>query len=87
MNIRSCRVCDCMDFNACIEPDGFPCCWVEDDHCSACAFFAQGDRVVLLEEAEDISRKEATAPASTRIIKPRSLHEHERQTNTSTGAS
>ena len=38
--------------------DGFPCCWVEDDLCSACAFFAQGDRVVVLEEASHFTGKE-----------------------------
>lgn len=80
-----CRFCSCTDFDACTEPDGFPCCWMKDDLCSSCAFFAQGDKVELL-ESEDFSRKDATALASTRIIKPHSLHEHERHTNTSTGA-
>ena len=59
MTGRSCRICGCTDWNACIEPDGFPCCWVEDNLCSSCAFFAQGDGVILLEEAEDFSGKEA----------------------------
>ena len=60
MNVPACRVCGCTDWNACTEPDGFPCCWVEHDLCSACAYFAQGDRVILLEEAEDFSGKEVT---------------------------
>ena len=60
MNIQSCRACGCTDWSPCTEPDGFPCCWVEDDLCSACAFFAQGDSVFLLEEADDFSGKEAT---------------------------
>ena len=60
MSGRSCRICGCNDFNACIEPDGFPCCWVEETLCSSCAFFTQGDRLILLEEAEDFSGKEAT---------------------------
>lgn len=86
MSVQSCRVCGCTDFNACIEPDGFPCCWVERDLCSACAFFAQGDRVVLLEEAEDVSGKEVTLTASTRIMGPYSLQEREDPSDT-TGAS
>ena len=87
MSVRSCRVCGCTDFNACIEPDGFPCCWVEEELCSACAFFAQGDRVVLLEEAEDFSGKEVTSTASTRIMGPYSLQEREDRSDTTTGAS
>ena len=86
MSVQSCRVCGCTDFDACIEPDGFPCCWVERDLCSACAFFAQGDRVVLLEEAEDFSGKEVTLTASTRIMGPYSLQEPEDSLDT-TGAS
>ena len=85
MNVPSCRVCGCTDFNACIEADGFPCCWVEDDLCSACAFFAQGDSVVLL-EAEDISGKEVPSEASTRIIRPYSLQGREDPSDTTTGA-
>lgn len=85
MNIPSCRVCGCTDFNACIETDGFPCCWVEDDLCSSCAYFAQGDSVVLL-EAEDISGKEVPSAASTRIIGPYSLQGREDPSDTTTGA-
>lgn len=85
MSVRSCRVCSCTDFTACIEPDGFPCCWAEDDLCSACAFFAQGDKLELL-EAEDFSGKEAPTPASQQIIQQQTLIEYERHTNTSTGA-
>ena len=58
MSGRSCRICGCTDWNACIEPDGYPCCWIEENLCSNCAFFAQGDSVILLEEAEDFSGKE-----------------------------
>ena len=85
MNPQRCRVCGCTDYNACIEPDGFPCCWVGNDLCSNCAFFAQGDRVELL-EAEDFSGKEAPTPASRQIIQHQTLRQHERHTNTSTGA-
>lgn len=30
---RSCRICGCTEFNACITPKG-PCSWVEVDLCS-----------------------------------------------------
>ena len=86
MSVQTCRVCGCTDFDACIEADGFPCCWVEDELCSACAFFAQGDRVVVLEEAEDFSGKEATPAASTRITGPYPLQNSEHPSDT-TGAS
>ncbi len=35
---RRCRVCGCTDddCSGCIERTGHPCCWVEDDLCSAC---------------------------------------------------
>ena len=56
-----CRVCGCTDDNACIEPDGFPCCWVEQDLCSACAYFSQNSRVELLEEAGHFIGKEDQA--------------------------
>lgn len=32
-----CRVCRCSEFDACVEPDGLPCHWVEPDLCSSCA--------------------------------------------------
>jgi hypothetical protein len=32
---RSCRVCGCTDLSACVDEDG-PCCWVDEDLCSAC---------------------------------------------------
>lgn len=86
MSVRSCRVCGCTDSSACIEPDGFPCCWVEDELCSSCAFFAQGDRVVLL-EAEDFSGKEVPSAASTRIMGPYSLEERDERSDTTIGAS
>lgn len=55
--------------------------------CTDCsAFFAQGNRVEPL-EAEDFSGKKAIASASTEIVLPHTLSEHERHTNTSTGAS
>ena len=85
MNPQRCRVCGCTDYDACIEPDGFPCCWVGNDLCSNCAFFAQGDRVELL-EADDFSGKEAPAPASPQDIQHLSFIEPERRTNRPTGA-
>ena len=35
----ACRVCGCTDDNCeqCIEAQGFPCSWVEEDLCSRCA--------------------------------------------------
>lgn len=33
---RKCRMCGCTDLAACLHADGRPCCWVEDDFCSAC---------------------------------------------------
>jgi len=36
MSDRKCRVCGCTDARACIC-EGLPCCWVEEDLCSACA--------------------------------------------------
>jgi hypothetical protein len=34
---RQCRICGCTDISACTGKDGSPCCWVDDDLCSACA--------------------------------------------------
>lgn len=33
---RTCRICGCTDITACRHEDGTPCCWIEDDLCSAC---------------------------------------------------
>ena len=34
---RACRVCGCTQYNACVVAStGGPCCWIEDDLCSAC---------------------------------------------------
>jgi hypothetical protein len=33
---RQCRVCGCTDLQAC-DVAGVPCCWIEEDLCSACA--------------------------------------------------
>lgn len=37
-HVRHCRVCGCTDHDCsrCIERQGEPCHWVEDDLCSAC---------------------------------------------------
>ena len=86
MTQSSCRICGCTDFNACIQPDGFPCCWVEDDLCSSCAYFNVGDSFIFLETDEPIG-KEVIQPASPTIITPRSLHDDERYSTTRTGAS
>lgn len=32
----ACKVCGCSDFDACVDEDGQPCYWVDDDLCSAC---------------------------------------------------
>ena len=34
--VRTCRQCGCTDVRAC-RVAGVPCCWVQDDLCSACA--------------------------------------------------
>jgi hypothetical protein len=38
MEIQLCRICGCTDFDCrqCIEKTGEPCCWIENDLCSAC---------------------------------------------------
>jgi hypothetical protein len=36
MSERRCRVCGCTDEQACLV-EGLPCCWAEEDLCSACA--------------------------------------------------
>ena len=59
MNIPSCRECGCTDADPCIEDDGFPCCWVEDNLCSACAYGnKRTGSVALLEETRDHIGKE-----------------------------
>lgn len=37
-SVRTCRVCGCTDTDCsqCIEKDGHPCWWIEDDLCSSC---------------------------------------------------
>lgn len=45
MNARACRRCGCTEISACLDADGEPCCWMDDDLCSVCA-----DAIV--EEAE-----------------------------------
>ena len=34
---RQCRICGCTDISACVDPNGEPCCWNDDDLCSVCA--------------------------------------------------
>lgn len=58
MSRRSCRVCGCTDFSPCTEADGFPCCWVERDLCSACAYRPENGKVMLPEEQLSFSAKE-----------------------------
>ena len=58
MSARQCRVCGCTDYSPCIEPDGFPCCWVERDLCSACAYQPENGVVELPEEQISFSAKE-----------------------------
>lgn len=33
---RRCRVCGCTDITACVDEDGSPCAWVDDDLCTLC---------------------------------------------------
>jgi|GEM_PF-4873137 len=47
-----CRVCGCDDLHACVDADGNPCYWVEDDLCSACAEAGRGRLVQLYTEAQ-----------------------------------
>ena len=53
-----CRVCGCTDLSPCTESDGFPCCWVERDLCSACAYQPANGWGELGEEQESFSVKE-----------------------------
>ena len=53
MSTHRCRVCGCTDYSTCIEPDGFPCCWVERDLCSRCAYHP-GNGVVELPQGAGI---------------------------------
>ncbi|MCR9218960.1 MAG: hypothetical protein NXI21_01920 [Alphaproteobacteria bacterium] len=48
---RQCRLCGCTDITACVEPDGSPCGWADEDLCTACSarFFESG---VLFQAAE-----------------------------------
>ena len=55
---RACRVCGCTNFTPCTEPDGFPCCWVEKDLCSACAYHPENGVVEMPEEYRSFSVKE-----------------------------
>lgn len=36
MDIQSCWSCGCTDSKACIDDEGDPCFWVENDLCSEC---------------------------------------------------
>ena len=43
--VRRCRMCGCTDDDCrqCIEKTGYPCTWVEEDLCSACADEMEGE--------------------------------------------
>lgn len=43
---RTCRECGCSELHACVDDDGVPCWWVQEDLCSACAI---GDLAMQLE--------------------------------------
>lgn len=58
MSDHRCRMCGCTDDSPCTESDGFPCCWVERDLCSACAYRPENGMVELLDEQESFSVKE-----------------------------
>ena len=58
MSIRRCRVCGCTDYSPCIEADGFPCCWVERDLCSACCYQPENGKVELTHEQRTFIGKE-----------------------------
>ena len=58
MSHRRCRVCGCTNSSPCMEADGFPCCWVERDLCSACACQPENGVVELPEESRSFSVKE-----------------------------
>ena len=55
---RRCRVCGSTEFTPCTESDGWPCCWVERDLCSGCAYRPEEGRVMLLAEPSSFSVKE-----------------------------
>ena len=37
---RACRICGCTEYNACVDPHGYPCRWIEADLCSHCIYAA-----------------------------------------------
>lgn len=39
-DVRRCHKCGCTDLAACVDRDG-PCCWVDDNLCSACQALAE----------------------------------------------
>lgn len=47
MSERKCRECGCTDLDCsqCIVRTGLPCCWVEEDLCSACEQLGPPERV------------------------------------------
>ena len=36
---KKCKECGCTDNNSCVDKNGNPCYWQEDDLCSACKLF------------------------------------------------
>lgn len=50
MTERQCCVCGCTDITACRERDGSPCCWVNDELCSACEEVIIDDVVIQVGE-------------------------------------
>lgn len=45
---RSCRVCGCTEFDACIDRNGVPCHWIEWNLCSRCATTSRSPVRVLI---------------------------------------
>ena len=56
MTERTCAVCGCTDITACLERGGDPCCWVDDELCSACEEVISDD--VLREVGEERRRQD-----------------------------
>lgn len=68
MTERKCRVCGCTDLQAC-QVAGVPCCWIEEDLCSACApvravLASEGaGRVWLVQVMVSLAESEIAGPA------------------------
>ena len=63
MDFGICKLCGCMENNACSDPDTGTCFWVADDLCSACATAEQ--KAAALEKMTKLSSPEQTVEQDT----------------------